>query len=182
MFHTGPQTSRWVVFHTDIGEVESLQSRRGFAAAALALKLLDGKAHVELQPFTPRFAKPTSLTKKRTRESTSVGLQLENTIKSNSLDIFRRSYLGCIRQIWRKLPQSLIEEGNQTYWLMIKKRVKGFLEGKWTLESHQPKKPKLKRKVEQAYSTKLNQELNAQDTDWMELHLQLKHSGISLKH
>ena len=29
---------------------------------------------------------------------------------------------------------------------------------------------------------KLNQELNAQDNDRMELHLQLKHSGISLKH
>ena len=37
-------------------------------------------------------------------------------------------------------------------------------------------------KQEQCCSTKLNQELNAQDTDWMELHLQLKHSGISLKH
>ena len=159
-------------------EVESLQSRRESAAAALALKLLDGKAHVKLQPFVPRFAKPTSLTKKRTRESTSAGLQLENKIKSNSLNIFKRSFLGCIRQIWRKLPQSLIEEGNQTYWLRIKKRVKGFLEGKWTLESHQSKKSKRKRKVEKTYSTKLNQELNAQDTDWAKMHQELKQSGI----
>ena len=56
-------------------EVESLQSRRELAAAALALNLLDFKAHVKLQPFVQRFAKPTSLTKKRTRESTSAGLQ-----------------------------------------------------------------------------------------------------------
>ena len=100
---------------------------------------------------------------------------------SNALEIpyiFKRSFLGCIRQIWRKLPQSLIEEGNQTYWLRIKKRVKGFLEGKWTLESHQSKKSKLKREVEKTYSTKLNQELNAQDTDWAKMHQELKQSGI----
>ena len=40
---------------------------------------------------------------------------------------------------------------------MRRERVKGFLEGKWTLESHQPKKSKLKRKVEEDHSTKLNQ-------------------------
>ena len=61
---------------------------------------------------------------------------------------------------------------------MRRERVKGFLEGKWTLESHQPKKSKLKRKVEEAYNTKLNQELNAQDTDWAKMHQELKQSGI----
>ena len=48
-------------------EVESLGSRRESAAAALALKLLDGKAHMKLRPFAPNIAKPISHTKKRTR-------------------------------------------------------------------------------------------------------------------
>ena len=50
-------------------EIESLQSRRE-AAAALALKLTDGVAHVKLQPFAPKFGKVMSLTKKRTRSAT----------------------------------------------------------------------------------------------------------------
>jgi hypothetical protein len=53
-------------------EVESLQSRREAAAAALALKLLDGGAHVKLQPFAPKFAKKFSLTKKRTRDNSQL--------------------------------------------------------------------------------------------------------------
>ena len=152
-------------------EVESLQSRREAAAAALALKLLDGGAHVKLQPFALKFAKNISLTKKRTRDNSSVGLQLERRTKTNSLNTFKRSFLGCIHTIWRKIPQSLIEEGQQTYWLRIKKRVKKFLEGKWTMESEKlkPYKPK-KSKGEESYSTRLNQELNAQDTDWVQVH------------
>jgi len=75
----------------------------------------------------------------------------------------------------------LIEEGQQTYWLRIKKRVKKFLEGKWTMESEKlkPHKPK-KSKGEESYSTRLNQELNAQDTDWVQVHQELKQSGISM--
>jgi len=162
-------------------EIESLQSRREAAAAALALKLLDGSAHVKLQPFAPKFAKHFSLSRKRTRASTSVGTQLERRTKTNSLDMYKRSFLGCIHNIWRKIPQVLTKEGQQTYWMRIKKRVKRFLEGKWSPEATstckpQPKKPK----SEEKYSTKLNQELNAQDTDWAQLHQELKESGISM--
>ena len=162
-------------------EVESLQSRREAAAAALALKLLDGGAHVKLQPFAPKFVKNVSLTKKRTRHNSSFGLQLERRTKTSSLNTFKRSFPGCIHTIWRKIPQSLIEEGQQTYWLRIKKRVKKFLEGKWTMESEKlkPHKPK-NSKGEESYSTRLNQELNAQDTDWVQVHQELKQSGISM--
>ena len=37
---------------------------------------------------------------------------------------------------------------------------------------------KTKRQVEKAYNTELNQELNAQDTDWAKMHQELKQSGI----
>ena len=162
-------------------QIESLQSRREAAAAGLALKLMDGGGHPKLKPFAPNVAKTLSLSRKRTRTTAEASLQLERLTKTTSLGVFERSFLGCIPQIWRKIPHNLIEEGKNTCWLRIKKRVKLWFTGKHKETKAAPTQLK-KVKQEQCCSTKLNQELNAQDTDWMELHLQLKHSGISLKH
>ena len=83
--------------------------------------------------------------------------------------------------IWRRIPQSLIEEGQQTYWLRIKQRVKKFLEGKWIPESEElkPHRPK-KYKERKTCIAKSNQELNAQVTVWAQVHQKLKQSGISM--
>ena len=45
-------------------------------------------------------------------------------------------------------------------------------------EKLKPYRPK-KSKAEESYSTRLNQELNAQDADWVQVHQELKESGIA---
>ena len=71
----------------------------------------------------------------------------------------------------------MTEEGQQTYWLRIKQRVKKFLEGKWIPESEElkPHRPK-KSKERKTCIAKSNQELNAQVTDWAQVHQKLKQS------
>ena len=107
--------------------VESLQSRREAAAISLALDLLDDKGYGELKKYKPELIEPLKLSKKMTRHTTSAGLQLKSNSKTNSLDQFKRSYLGSIHSIWSKLPQTLITEGQATGWNKIKKRAKMFL-------------------------------------------------------
>jgi hypothetical protein len=109
--------------------VESLGSRREAAAVSLGLDLLDGNGYGELQQYKSQLTEPLRISKKRTRHVASAGLQLMRKTRTNSLDQYKRSYLGCIHIIWSKLPQTLISEGQMSGWSKIKKRAKQFLTG-----------------------------------------------------
>ena len=52
-------------------------------------------------------------------------------VTTESLEQYRRSYLGSVHCIWAKLPQTLIQEGERKSWKSIKTRAKQFLTGKW---------------------------------------------------
>ena len=111
----------------------------------------------------------------------SAGLQLKSKARTNSLDQYKRSYLGSIHKIWSKLPQTLISEGQVSGWCKIKKRAKQFLTCKWdpNLTQVSTKKMKNTNNNNNAYSTKLNNELNKKD-DWNAIREELKDQGISL--
>ena len=111
----------------------------------------------------------------------SAGLQLKSKAQTNSLDQYKRSYLGCIHVIWSKLPQTLIYEGQMSGWSKIKKRAKQFLTSKWSPSSTQVPAKKIKNTNKHAgtYSTKLNNELNKKD-DWNAIQEELKNQGVSL--
>ena len=154
--------------------MESLQSRREAAAVSLAFDLLDGSTHSSLLQYKHTLIEPLKLTKKRTRYSTAAGVQLKSNSKTNSLDSFKRSYLGSMHKIWAKLPQTLISEGLSSSWKKVKKRAKGFLTGKWS-----PKDEPNARLKKNTYRTKLNNELNTQ-TDWNLIRMDMTVQGISL--
>ena len=49
---------------------------------------------------------------------------------SNSLDVYRRSFMGVLPQIWAKIPIEIIERGNEKGWLKIKRDCSDFLTDK----------------------------------------------------
>ena len=78
----------------------SLQCRRHAAAVGLLLKLLDCHCRGLLQTFCPNFSTSNFTLRRSSRLATSTQpYQLADTIVYNSLDIFRRSFLGCIPEI-----------------------------------------------------------------------------------
>jgi hypothetical protein len=119
-------------------EIESLQSRREAATAALVFKLLDGKGRGELNRFTPTLT--VNLDPIRfpirscSRARLQSGIRLVDPTKSNSLNQFKRSIAGIAPLIWNKLPQPLLLEGLNGRWCMIKKRAKNVLLGRPTSE------------------------------------------------
>jgi len=160
--------------------IESLSSRREAAAVSLALDLLDGEGYGELQQHKSQLIEPLRLSKKRTRYVASAGLQLKSKARTNSLDQYKRSYLGSIHKIWSKLPQTLISEGQVSGWCKIKKRAKQFLTGKWDPNLTQMSTKKIKNtNNNNTYNTVLNNELNKKD-DWNAIREELKNQGISL--
>ena len=79
-----------------------LQCRHA-AAVGLLLKLLDCHCCGLLQTYCPNFS-TSNLTLQRSSRL-DISTQLADTIVYNSLDIFRRGFLGCIPGIWRnKVP------------------------------------------------------------------------------
>ena len=109
-------------------EVEPLQSRREAAAMSFTLKLMDGNGRGVLNAMAPVVVE-VPLSKKRCRHS-ATGTQLQSRSKVNSLDSFKRSYLGSIHNIWAKMPQEIIRDGREKGWIKITKRSKEFLMGK----------------------------------------------------
>ena len=107
--------------------VESLQSRHEAAAVAFTLKLLAGGGRGVLNNFVPDFIDHSKIKRSRDSRHAATGLQLVSRCKVNSLDAFKRSYLGSIHHIWARLPQDLIRRGEAKGWLRIKKACKTFL-------------------------------------------------------
>jgi hypothetical protein len=107
-------------------KVESLQSRREAAAASFTLKLLNGDGRGVLKGFVPEI---DNIPAGRLRHSV-LGLQLVSWAKFNSLNIYKRSYLGSIHEIWSKLPQDMLNIGYDHDWTKITGACKRFLTGK----------------------------------------------------
>ena len=95
-------------------EVESLESRREAATMSLAFDLLDGKGYGELDMYKAKLYEPIRLSRNPTLKE--AGTQIVSNTKTDSLDQFKRSYLGSIHQTWRKMPQLLISEGQEKSW------------------------------------------------------------------
>ena len=144
----------------------------------------DDKGSRELQSHKSQLIQSLRLSKKRTRYVASTGLQLKSKARTNSLDQYKRSYLGSIHKIWSKLPQTLISEGQVSGWCKIEKRTKQFLTGKWDPNLAQVSTKKiLKLRIQttttHSYSTVLNNELNKKD-DRNAIREEFKNQGISL--
>ena len=154
-------------------EVETLLSRRHAAAASMCFKLLDGGGRGCLDEFKPKLLDRLQLTRKQTRSDCDSSLQLERAVKSSSMDAYKNSYLGQIKNIWSKIPHQLIDEGSMRGWFKVKKRVVKFFRGKWE-PGGEPCNKKIKPKP---HNTSLNQELNKQ-TDWILIARELKERGI----
>ena len=107
--------------------VESLQSRREAAAVVFTLKLLAGGGRGVLNDFVPELIDHSKIKRSRDSRHASTGLQLISRCKVNSLDAFKRSYIGSIHQIWARLPQDLIRRGEAKGWMKIRKACKAFL-------------------------------------------------------
>ena len=101
------------------------------------------------------------LTRKRTRSDCDSSLQLKRAVNSSSLDAYKSSFLGQIKNIWSEIPHPLIDEGSKRGWCKVKKRVVNFFSGKWG-----PGKGRYNKKIKpKPHNMGLNQELNKQ-TDW----------------
>ena len=86
--------------------------------------LLSGGGYGELKSYKPTTIQPLSLTRKRTRYAIGAGTQLKSNTKTTSLEAYKQSYLGSIHKIWAKLPQSLVNEGEEKSWQSIRGRAK----------------------------------------------------------
>ena len=76
------------------------EKRRHAAAIGLLCKLLDGTCREYLQRFCPSFQSSISLPRRSQRLNPLQPFVLTNFITTTSLDLFRRSFLGCATEIW----------------------------------------------------------------------------------
>ena len=65
--------------------------------------------------------------------------------ETNSLDIYKRSYLGSIHKIWSRLPVGLLTKGEKHGWQKITGKCKEFITGK--VKPPKVKPPKVKKIV-----------------------------------
>ena len=77
-----------------------LSRRRHAAALGLLCKLLDGTCREHLHMFCPAFLSSVSLPRRSQRLNLPRPYLLINPITAASLDLLRRSFLGCIADIW----------------------------------------------------------------------------------
>jgi len=91
-----------------------LQYRRHAAAVGLLLKLLDYHCRELLQTFCPNFSTSNLTLRRSSRLAISTQpYLLADTVVYNSLDIFRRSFLGSITWIWQnEVPICLRQDGH----------------------------------------------------------------------
>ena len=78
-------------------------SRHCYASAlGLLCKLLDGTCREHLQMFCPTFLSSVSLPRRSQCLNLPRPYLLVDPITATSLDLFRRSFLGCIADVWNK--------------------------------------------------------------------------------
>ena len=77
-----------------------LEKRRHAVAIGLLCKLPDGTCHKYLQRFCPSFLSSISLLRRSQRLNTLQPFLSTSSITATSLDLFCRSFLGCVTEIW----------------------------------------------------------------------------------
>ena len=102
-----------------------LQYRRHAAAVGLLLKLLDDHCRELLQTFCPDFSTSHLALRRSSRLATvAQPYQLADIVVYNSLDVFRRSFLGSITTIWQnEVPICLRQDGHSFGWQTVCKNI-----------------------------------------------------------
>ena len=100
-------------------------ARHHAAAVGLLLKMLDGCCHELLQTFCPVFSTSHFTLRRSSRLATSAQpYLLADTVVYNSLDIFRRSFLGSMTKIWQnEVPICLRQDGHLFGWRTVLKDI-----------------------------------------------------------
>ena len=127
-----PEETRFDPWKSPLLTLGPLKSRREAAAISFTLKLLDGKGRGVLDAYAPVFVDNTKLHNYSTQNAPK-GLQIKDRSRHKSLISFDRSYLGCIRKIWKKLPNELVQKGAKDGWLKIKKSCTISITKVWKL-------------------------------------------------
>ena len=106
-----------------------LQCRHHAAAVGLLLKLLDCHCRGLLQTFCPNFSTSSLTLWRSSRLAISTQpYQLADIIVYNSLDIFHRSFLGCIPGIWQnEVPICLRQDGHSFGWRTVVKDIQNVI-------------------------------------------------------
>ena len=105
----------------------SLHSRREASAVGLLCKLLDFRGRGPLQQFFPSFATTPLTHSYSLRNLSDDPLLLSSSIKYNSLDLYRRSFLGAITNIWASTPHNIRLRGSEEDWYSIIKLLQKYL-------------------------------------------------------
>ena len=105
----------------------SLHSHHEASAVGLLCKLLDFRGQGPLQQFCPSFATTPLIHSYSLRNLSDDPLLLSSTIKYNSLDLYRRSFLGAITNIWASTPHNIRLRGSEEDWYSIIKLLQKYL-------------------------------------------------------
>ena len=96
-----------------------LSRHRHAAALGLLCKLLDGTCRKHLQMFCPAFLSSVSLPWRSQCLNLPRPYLLINPITATSLDLFRRSFLGCIADIWNDVQLDHIRSSVYQSWTLL---------------------------------------------------------------
>ena len=107
------------------GSFVPLQCCHHAAVVGLLLKVLDCCCRKLLQTFCPTVSNSNLTLHRSSRLAISTQpYLLANTIVYNSLDIFRRSFLGSITGIWQKeVPTCFHQDGHSFGWQTVCKDI-----------------------------------------------------------
>ena len=95
-------------------------SRRGHASAlGLLCKLLDGTCREHLQIFCPTFLSSVSLPRRSQCLNLPRPYLLIDPITATSLDLFRRSFLECIANVWNNVQLDHIQSNVCQSWTVL---------------------------------------------------------------
>ena len=89
-------------------------------------KLLDSHGRGPLQLFCPDFVNPATHSY-RLRSLTNDSLLFSSTIQFNSLDLFRRSFIGEIPDIWAVIPMEPRLRGADRGWSTVMKLLQKYV-------------------------------------------------------
>ena len=159
---------------------QTLTDRREAAVFSLVCKLLDGECVEPLQKFAPEFEADSAIevkTRLQHKMESNKSEELkpkQNQHRNFSLNNYKWSWQGQAARIFNRIPADLKAKGTKGSWMKIKSVGKAIINGSAEMKKlAAPKKTrrKLHHKSQKAVSTGsaiLNNELNANLTDWVE--------------
>ena len=104
-----------------------LSRRRHAASLGLLCKLLDGTCREHLQMFCPAFLSSVSLLWRSQRLNLPRPYLLINPIIATSLDLFHRSFLGCIADIWNNVQLHHIRSSVCQSWTVLLRKMQNVI-------------------------------------------------------